>query len=272
MRGRVAAAAMVLLTSAATLFSQGQGGGFVAYPERRPGDPAAIERGRAAYGVNCVFCHGIDARGGDGGGPNLLRSSLVLEDVKGERIGSVLRAGRPGMPPFQFTDAQVADLAEFLHSFLVSSRTGPSKIDILTGDPEKGKAYVVAKCASCHTTAALTAFAEKLDDPKMLQQMWIMPGNSGARGGGPAPIPQPPISVTVTLPSGQAFRGRLSRVDDFTVSLTEPDGTHRTFRLTGANIKVDVHDPLAPHKELLRVYADADIHNVTAYLALLRRR
>ena len=67
MRGRVAAAAMVLLTSAATLFSQGQGGGFVAYPERRPGEPAAIERGRAAYGVNCVFCHGIDARGGDGG-------------------------------------------------------------------------------------------------------------------------------------------------------------------------------------------------------------
>ena len=66
--------------------------------------------------------------------------SLVLEDVKGERIGSVLRAGRPGMPPFQFTDAQVADLAEFLHSFLVSSRTGPSKIDILTGDTEKGKA------------------------------------------------------------------------------------------------------------------------------------
>jgi len=99
-----------------------------------------------------------------------------------------------------------------------------------------------------------------------------MPGNAGARGGGPAPIPQPPISVTVTLPSGQAFRGRLSRVDDFTVSLTEPDGTHRTFRLTGANIKVDVHDPLAPHKELLRVYADADIHNVTAYLALLRHR
>ena len=173
MRGRVAAAAMVLLTSAATLFSQGQGGGFVAYPERRPGDPATIERGRAPYGVNCVCCHGIDARGGDGGGPNLLRSSLVLEDVKGERIGSVLRAGRPGMPPFQFTDAQVADLAEFLHSFLVSSRTGPSKIDILTGDPEKGKAYVVAKCASCHTTAALTAFADKLDDPKMRMEAQV---------------------------------------------------------------------------------------------------
>ena len=67
------------------------------------------------------------------------------------------------MPPFPLTDAQVADLAEFLHSFLVSSRTGPSTIDILVGDAEKGEAYVVAKCASCHTTAALTAFADKLD-------------------------------------------------------------------------------------------------------------
>ncbi len=272
MRGIAGAAVVMLATTVATLFSQGQGGGFVAYPERRPGDPAAIERGRGTYGVNCVFCHGTDARGGDGGGPNLLRSSLVLEDIEGERIGPVLREGRPGMPPFQFTDAQVADLAEFIHSFPVSSRTGPSKTDILTGDPEKGRAYVAARCASCHTIAALTAFADTLDDPKMLQQMWIMPGNAGARGGGPAPIPQPPISVTVTLPSGESFRGRLSRVDDFTVSLTEPDGMHRTFRLTGAKITVDIHDPLTPHKELLRVYTDADIHNVTAYLALLRSR
>jgi mono/diheme cytochrome c family protein len=273
-RGRtiVLAAVVVLVLSVATLSSQGQGGGFVAYPERRPGDPAAIERGRAIYGVNCVFCHGTDARGGDGGGPNLLRSSLVLEDMKGERIGPVLREGRPGMPPFQFPDAQVLDLAEFLHSFPVSSRTGPSKIDILTGDPEKGRAYVAARCASCHTIAALTTFADKLDDPKMLQQMWIMPGNAGGRGGGPAPIPQPPISVTVTLPSGESFKGRLSRVDDFAVSLTDTDGTHRTFRLTGTKIKVEIHDPLAPHKELLRVYTDADIHNVTAYLALLRSR
>jgi cytochrome c oxidase cbb3-type subunit 3 len=268
----ITGAAFVLMWTAATLFSQGQEAGFVAYPQRPPGDPAAIERGKATYGVNCVFCHGADARGGDGGGPNLLRSSLVLEDSRGERIGAVLREGRPGMLPFQFTDAQIADVAEFLHSFPVSSRTGASTIDILMGDPKKGEAYVAAKCASCHTTAALTAFANKLDDPRMLQQMWIMPGNTGARGGGAAPIPPPPISVTVTLPSGETFNGRLSRVDDFTVSLKEEDGTHRTFRTVGTSIKVDVHDPLTPHKELLRVYADADIHNVTAYLASLRGR
>jgi hypothetical protein len=78
--------------------------------------------------------------------------------------------------------------------------------------------------------------------------------------------------VTVTLQSGEVVMGRLSRVDDFTVSLTQADGTHRTFRTVGTNIKVDVHDPLTPHKELLRVYTDADIHNVTAYLASLRTR
>lgn len=259
-----------LLAGASTLFSQGQGGGFVAYPQRPPGDPAAIERGKGTWGANCVFCHGADARGGDGGGPNLLRSSLVLEDIKGERIGPVIREGRGGMPPFQFTDAQIADIAEFLHSFPVSSRTGPSTLDILVGDPKKGEAFVAARCASCHTTPALRTFAAKLDDPKMLQQMWLMPGNSGARGGGPAPIPAPPISVTVTLPSGDVIKGRLSRVDDFTVSLTEANGTHRSFRTAGTATKVEIHDPLTPHKELLRVYTDADIHDVTAYLASLR--
>jgi mono/diheme cytochrome c family protein len=264
-----------LVWALGTVFSQapaaqGQGGGFVAYPQRRPGDPAAIERGKGMYGANCVFCHGADARGGDGGGPNLLRSTLVIEDQKGERLAPVVREGRGAMPPFQLTDAQIADIAEFLHSFPVSSRTGPSTINILVGDAKKGEAFVAARCASCHTTAALKTFAGKLEDPKMLQQMWLMPGNPGGRGGGAAPIPAPPISVTVTLPTGEAVKGRLSRIDDFSVSLTLADGTHRTFRTEARGVKVEIHDPLAPHKQLLRVYTDADIHNVTAYIASLR--
>ena len=50
------------------------------YPIRPPGDPAAIERGKALYGVNCQFCHGADTRGGDSG-PSLLRSGLVLATI-----------------------------------------------------------------------------------------------------------------------------------------------------------------------------------------------
>lgn len=269
------AATLIVFWSAVTLSSQeqgppAQGGGFIAYPQRPAGDPAAIERGKGMYGANCVFCHGADARGGDGGGPNLMRSTLVLEDQKGERLAPVVREGRGNMPRFQLTDAQIGDIAEFLHSFPVSSRSGPSTINIVVGDAKKGEAYVAVTCVRCHTTAALKTFAMKLPDPKILQQMWLMPGNSGGRGGGPAPIPAPPITVTVTLASGQAFTGELSRVDDFTVSLTQADGTHRTFRTEGTGIKVDIHDPLVPHKELLRLYTDGDIHNVTAYLVSLR--
>src|SRR4051794_38471355 len=71
----------------------GGGGGFAAaFPQRPPADPAAVERGRAIYGVQCNFCHGSDARGGEGG-PNLLRSQLVLNDQNGEAIGPVILNG-----------------------------------------------------------------------------------------------------------------------------------------------------------------------------------
>src|SRR5829696_1936214 len=66
---------------------RGRGGGD-SFPaqQRPPGDPAVLARGKALYGVNCVFCHGPDLRGGQLNGPNLLRSQLVLSDQNGELI------------------------------------------------------------------------------------------------------------------------------------------------------------------------------------------
>src|SRR5262245_46102646 len=61
-----------------------------AYPDRPPGDPESIARGKALYGVNCQFCHGADTRGGDGG-PSLLRSGLVLDDKSGELMAPVIQ-------------------------------------------------------------------------------------------------------------------------------------------------------------------------------------
>jgi mono/diheme cytochrome c family protein len=221
--------------------------------------------------VNCTFCHGADARGGDGGGPNLLRSGLVLDDQAGELIAPVIQNGRGAMPKFQLSREQVGDIAAFLHSFPVSSRTDPSSINIVVGDAKKGEAYVAQKCASCHTTAALKTFALKIDNPVVMQQMWLMPGVVGGRGGPPPPIPAPPIAAVVTLPSGERIEGTVDRVDDFSVSVAMADGSRRTFRTTGSNIKVELRDPLQGHKDLLPVYTDADIHNVTAYLVSLRQ-
>ena len=259
--------------SGAPAGGQGGRGGLVAYPPRPQGDPAAVERGKTLWALNCTFCHGSDARGGDGGGPNLLRSSTMLDDQKGELIAPVVQKGRGAMASLPLTMEQIQDIAAFLHSIPVSSRTGPSTLNILIGDPKKGEAYVAVKCASCHTTAALTAFADKLDDPRMLQQMWMMPG-SGGRAGVPsnAPIPSPPVTAIVSLPSGERVEGRVERVDDFRVSLVTSTGDLRTFRTFGTTTKVELRDPLQGHKDLLPVYTDPDIHNVTAYIATLRGR
>jgi len=62
-----------------------------------------------AKSLTCSACHGADARGGQLGGPNLLRSQLVLMDQDGEQILPVVQKGRPerGMPPFQLPEADI---------------------------------------------------------------------------------------------------------------------------------------------------------------------
>ena len=61
----------------------GAGGGFP-QQTRQLAAPDVIARGRAVYGVNCAACHGGDLRGGDQGGPSLLRSLVALSDQHGE--------------------------------------------------------------------------------------------------------------------------------------------------------------------------------------------
>jgi cytochrome c oxidase cbb3-type subunit III len=241
------------------------------YPVRPPGDPAAIERGRVLYGVNCQFCHGADTRGGDGG-PSLLRSSIVLADDHGELMAPIVRSGRPGMPKFTLTDQQIADIAAYLHTFRAAgydeSRVKPPSI--VVGDAKAGEAFFTAKCASCHsTTGDLRGLAAKIPDPRLLQQTWLMPG-TGAGRGGPPPVQVKPTTVTVTLPSGEKIDGRLDRIDDFMVALTTADGSRRTFRTEGDTPNVEIHDPLEPHRDLLQTYRDPDIHNVTAFLVTLK--
>jgi cytochrome c oxidase cbb3-type subunit 3 len=62
----------------------------------------------------------------------------------------------------------------------------------------------------------------------------------------------------------------LLRIDDFVVTLELADGSAKSFRRDGDLPKVVVNDPLTPHRELLPVYTDKDVHNVTAYLVTLQ--
>jgi alcohol dehydrogenase (cytochrome c) len=226
-------------------------------------DAAAVERGRVLYtNQGCAFCHGKEAQGGDSG-PNLLRSPLLMRDRRGETIGEVVLKGRPNtvMRAFALKPEELADIAEFLHSF--QAHTGNSLLhpsrSILTGNTAAGKRFFNRQCGQCHSAVSdLAEIASKYPDPQALQQHWLMPQN----------VPQ---TATVTSPLGATLQGRVLRIDEFRVLLGFSDGTQRTFDLQDKEARLVIHDPMAEHRALLRTYADRDIQDVTAYLATLEQ-
>jgi cytochrome c oxidase cbb3-type subunit 3 len=253
--------------------------------QRKLGDPAVIARGQALFGINCKACHGGDLRGGDLGGPNLLRSQLVLGDQNGEAIIPVVQQGRPPaqgggppMPAFPLPRADVQALAEYIHS-VVSQKVNqggppptPEKpLTIVVGDPARGQQYFAAHCQSCHSvTGDLKGIALRAANPANLQDSWVAGRRPGAAAAGAPPLPR--AQVRVTLNSGDSVQGTLKHIDDFTVSLTTAQGRYRSFTRQGPQgaRSVQVQDPLQAHRELLPQYTDRDMHDVTAYLVMLK--
>jgi cytochrome c oxidase cbb3-type subunit 3 len=247
-----------------------------------------LARGKGLFEASCSACHGIDLRGGQQGGPNLLRSQIVLLDKAGEAIGAVLKEGRPNpvqagatpMPPFALPPEDVHAIAEYIHSVAAQAgRQGRPPVDenvppekILVGDAAAGKAFFEAKCSSCHSVDGdLKGLASRVADARELQNTWVSGGGGagrGGRGGGRASR----ATATVSPASGAPVKGRLLRVDDFTVSVQLEDGTRRTFVRNGADPKIDIQDPADAHRRLVMALADRDMHNVTAYLWSLKER
>ena len=83
-------------------------------------------------------------------------------------------------------------------------------------------------------------------------------------------VPTPPVKVTVTSAGAKPLEGTLIHIDDFFVTLQLPDGSMHTIRRKGPVPAVVVKDPLEAHRNLLPVYTDGDIHDVTAYLVTLK--
>jgi cytochrome c oxidase cbb3-type subunit III len=256
---------------------QGRGGGRATFPaqQRAAGDPAVVARGKVVYAGTCSACHGVDARGGQLGGPNLLRSQLVLNDQLGELVGPVIRGSRAerGMPPIPMSDDDVKAVTAFLHSLQASARPQGAPPDsdspppnALVGDAAAGQTYFAAKCSSCHTPDTLKGIGTRFPEAKTLQNTWVTGGGGGGRGGRGGK----PMMATITLPAGEKVEGRLVRIDDFLVTIVLPDETVRSFRRDGDRPRIDVTDPLAGHKALLTVLTDKDMHDVTAFLATLK--
>jgi mono/diheme cytochrome c family protein len=247
----------------------GAGGDYKEY------DKTTLEAGNRIFSANCAFCHGSSAKGGESG-PDLLRSVTVLHDENGELIGKVLQNGRvdKGMPKFNFSPEQVDQIAAFLHDAVrAAAQRGTYKIlDILVGDPKAGQAYFngAGGCTSCHSVSGDLAHIASKFDAVNLQQKIVMPREGRSFGPSATPHLGTAVTVTVTLPSGEVVKGVLEKIDDFAVSLTDQKGAYHSFSRDGDVPKVELHDPMKGHTELLKQYTDADIHNLTAYLETLK--
>jgi cytochrome c oxidase cbb3-type subunit III len=255
-------------------------GGFVPGKQRPPGDPAQVAHGKTLYSVSCAACHGADLRGGDLGGPNLLRSQVALSDQNGELILPIIQGARQdsGMPAISISPSDGLAVAAYIRSVVetIGSQGKPPSVgkeapSILVGDASAGQAYFAAKCGSCHSpTGDLQGIATRIADPKTLQTTWVAGGARRRRMPAPGAAVPRPATVTVTLPSGESVEGRLVQIDDFLVTVGLADGTLRTFRRDEDVPKVEVQDPMKAHRDLMAVYTDKDIHDVTAYLVTLK--
>lgn len=250
----------------------GRAGRGPAYPVHPQADDATIARGQTIYSQDCATCHGMDARGGQGG-INLVRSQLVMDDDKGELIAPVIQNGRPqlGMPKFDLTAEQITDIAGYLHRAGANYRTIIDfPTNILVGDASAGQAFFSGdgKCSTCHSiTGDLAGIGAKMD-PKSLQNALVSGG--GGRGRGATGTEVPPTTVTVTLIGGKVVEGKLDHLDDFVVTLTDANDNHLTYDREKSVAKVVVHNPLQAHVDMLPKLTDDQIHNLTAYLVTLK--
>lgn len=233
-------------------------------PAAQSESQATVDAGQTLFLQNCAFCHGRDAAGGETG-PDLTGSKLVARDVRGDKISSVIRNGRPekGMPRFNLSDQDIVALVTFIHHERDEAEAHPGArrrvdvSDLQTGNAEAGKQYFngAGMCSSCHSpTGDLAGVAKRYQGLKLEERM-LYPEKARAR-------------ILVTLPSGERISGTLAYRDEFTVGLNDAKGWYHSWPAN--EITYSTEDPAEVHVRLLGKYTDMDIHNLMAYLQTLR--
>jgi len=281
----------IALTCAALSFGQGRGRGapgasgpprpqliggrFKAYPAD------AVTRGTTAYNTTCGYCHGDRAKGGNAG-PDLIASDVSLHDEDGVGLAAYLKSDvHQKATKLDLTQAQVYDIAAYIHSRIIYSATTRGEVQpeevLKAGNAQAGQAYFngAGGCSKCHSaTGDFKTIGSKYDAAN-LQDKIVNPRSGGRGGGGrgrgAAGPPDPnAITATVTLPDGKTVTGLPVRITDFDVTLTLADGSTQTWARNNGIPKVERHDPLQAHVDIMTKLKDSDMHNLTAYLATLK--
>lgn len=254
------------------------GGRFKSYPAE------AVTAGTTAYNTKCGYCHGDRAKGGNAG-PDLIASDVSLHDEDGIGLGEYLNGAAHTKVLKNDLDQQtIYNIAAYIHSRIIYSattrgETSPEAV-LKAGDAKAGEAFFngAGGCNKCHSvTGNLKGIGAKYD-AVALQDKIVNPrggagrGGRGGRGGGGAEAPPDPnaITATVTLPGGKTVTGIPLRLTDFDVTLRLPDGTTQTWTRDNGVPKVERHDPLQAHVDIMTKLTDQQMHDVTAYLATIK--
>ena len=248
---------------------RGKRGREASFPgQQRP--PETRRRSRAANALRHQL-HGLPRRRPARrrhGRTNLLRSQVALSDQEGELIVPIIQGSRQsgGMPAIPMSPEDAKAVAAYVRSVMATiGRQGmPPAVgkDAAEhpGRRRRGGPGVLrreVRAAAIPRPATCKGIATRSPIPRCCRT----PGSAAAAVDGADAAPRQPgaadaraVTATVTLPSGENVEGRLVRIDDFLVTLRLPDGTIRTFRRDGDVPKVEVHDPMKAHRDLLRLH------------------
>lgn len=242
----------------------------------QPRPAPAVSPGESLFQAQCGFCHGRDATGG-ASGPDLTDSELVAQDRGGDKLGPVIRTGRPdrGMPGFPLSDPDLKAVVAYIHARKTAVDKNPGRrrrvtiADLSTGNADAGLAYFNGPggCAACHSpTGDLAGVGAKYRGLGLLMRFLHPTTGNATQLPGEKPRSNP-ATVKVTLPSGETVSGSLVFRDEFTIGLRDADGWFRSW--PQSSVKVAIEDPVQAHVAQLGKYTDNDVHNLFAYLQSL---
>jgi putative heme-binding domain-containing protein len=243
-------------------------------PPPVPHDPhprttaTTIAQGKQQFEGTCANCHGIDGSGATG--PNLHDTGRRLGP---EGLFQTVHSGisGSGMPAFgQLGDQKIWAIVDYVSSF------GHTEAELLTGDPQKGKAvYESAGCAKCHMidgkggdSGPELSKIGPLRGADFLRSALLDPGANLPTDLGLQERAQYPayLMYRVVTNDGKEVIGMRMNEDSFTIQLKDSDGRIHSIQ----KFYVKKIEPV-PGKSFMPSYkgklTDEQINDLVSYLA-----
>ncbi|MCU1585729.1 MAG: cystathionine beta-lyase [Microbacteriaceae bacterium] len=116
---------------------------------------ASTEEGKKLFAANCATCHGLSAQGVAGVAPSLYGVGAASVDfqVGTGRMPLANQGPQAEQKPVQFTNEQIASLAQYVASLAPGPGIPSSKYLQANGNSSTGAELFRINCAMCHNVA-----------------------------------------------------------------------------------------------------------------------